>query len=304
MKLQMALFSTFCFLSLALTGCDKLNFSSPRGKNQQAQNNNAQALVKGTVIAKVNNTPITLETLSEEVDSFNAAVPEDRADLKITTRDKKIDYLKNQLVRRILLYQQALLEGIDRKADVQQILEKTKQDVMVVEFVRQEAEKIEVSYEEIKDYYDKYKDQLKEPQERLIREIMVPTESEAKEILIQLLQGTEFSTLAKERSKAPSSKNGGDLGFIKPGGKFAEFDKVAFADTLEVNKFSNIFSGPGGYYILKLEAVRGGKEKSFSELKDDIKRGLTFVKQQQKIDDLVSKLSREAKIEYYEGEIK
>jgi hypothetical protein len=37
---------------------------------------------------------------------------------------------------------------------------------------------------------------------------------------------------------------------------------------------------------------------------DDIKKGLTFLKQQQKIEDLVGKLSRAAKLEIYEGEIK
>jgi hypothetical protein len=37
---------------------------------------------------------------------------------------------------------------------------------------------------------------------------------------------------------------------------------------------------------------------------DDIKRGLTFLKQQQVVEDLIGKLSREAKIEVNEGEIK
>jgi parvulin-like peptidyl-prolyl isomerase len=225
--------------------------------------------------------------------------------MKITTTKQKVDYLKNEVIRRVLLYQAALAKGLDRKEEVIKALEKTKQDLLVMELVRQEAEKIDVSSAEVEDYYNTYKEQLKEPEERQIREIVVSTEAEAKDILIQLLQGADFATLAKERSKSASAKDGGDLGFISKGKKFAQFDNVGFSDTLEVGKTSNIFKGSdGSYYILKLEGKRGGKQKSLSEMWDDIKRGLTFLKQQQRIETLITNLSKDAKLEIYEGEIK
>ena len=203
-----------------------------------------------------------------------------------------------------LLYQEASNRGLDRKEEILQALEKTRQDLLVMELIRKEAEKVEVSSKEIEDYYNNYKDQLKEPEERQLREIMVPSEQDAKDILIQLLQGIDFATLAKDRSKAPSAKDAGDLGFIKKGQKSAQFDAIVFSDTLEPGKISSIFKGPEGYYIVKLEAKRGGKQKSLTEMWDDIKRGLTFLKQQKKIEDLIGKLSRDAKLEFYEGEIK
>jgi parvulin-like peptidyl-prolyl isomerase len=137
-----------------------------------------------------------------------------------------------------------------------------------------------------------------------VREIVVPTEQEARDILIQLLQGADFANLAKEKSKSVSAKDGGDLGIIQKGKRFSQFDEAAFSDSLEAGKISNIFKGPDGYYILKLESRSGGQQKSLSEMWDDIKRGLTFLKQQQRIEDLVGKLSGKAKLEYYEGEIK
>ncbi|MFA4842455.1 MAG: peptidyl-prolyl cis-trans isomerase [Candidatus Omnitrophota bacterium] len=292
----------FCSLALLFLGCDKLDFLNPKkavsGKPAPA------APVKGTVVAMVNNIPITLEDLEQEIAAYNGMVPADRPELKITTREKKIDYLKNEMVRRALLYQAALDRGLERNEEVLKALEKTKMDLLVVELVRQEAEKIEVSSKEIEDYYNTYKEQLKEPEERRIREIAVATEQEAKDILIQLLQGTDFGAVAKERSKSASSKEGGDLGFLGRGKKFTQFDAIAFSDTLEPGKTSNIFKGPDGYYILKLEAVRGGKQKSLTEMWDDIKRGLTFLKQQQRIEELIGELSRKAKIETYEGKIK
>jgi len=302
---KIILLMVICLFSLGLVSCEKLNFLSPKKKESPQKVSTPSILeVKGTIIAKVNNIPITLEELNEEIEAYNAMVPEDKPELKINTREKKIEYLKDQMIRRILLYQEALDRGLDRSETILKALEKTKRDLLVMELVRQEAEKVEVSSKEIEDYYNMYKEEFKEAEERQLREIVVPTEQEAKEILILLLQGQDFATLAKERSKAPSAKDGGDLGFITKGKKFPQFDTVAFSETLEVGKISNIFKGPDGYYILKLEAKRGGKQKSLSEMWDDIKRGLTFLKQQKRIEELIGKLSTQAKIETYESEIK
>ena len=306
MRRSTSVIIVFVFLFFALSGCDKVE-QALGAKKITSNTNKTQAApaVKGTIIAKVNNIPIILEDLNQEVEAFNAAVPQDRPEVKINTREKKLDYLKNEMVRRVLLYQQALDKGLDRKEEVTKALEKTREDLLVVELVKEEAAKVEVSSAEIEDYYNKYKEQLKEPEDRQIREIMVPTEAEAKDVLIELLKGSDFAELAKQRSKASTAPNGGDLGFLAKGSKkFPQFDAVAFADTLEAGQYSNVFKGPDGYYIVKLETKRGGKLRSLTEMWDDIKRGLTFLKQQQRIEDLIGKLSQEAKIEIYEGEIK
>lgn len=302
MKSRLILISALCLLLYVLAGCDKFNFLSP--KKVEPKKTTPTAVVKGTVIAKVNNIPITLEDLKQEIEAYNAMVPADKPESKISTREQKANYLKNEMVRRTLLYQEALDRGLERNEDILIALEKTKMDLLVMELVRQEAEKVDVTSKEVEDYYNTYKEELKEPEERQIREIVVPTETEATEALIQLLQGADFATLARQHSRSPSAKNGGDLGFIQPGNKFAQFDAVAFSESLEAGKISNIFKGPDGYYILRVESKRGGKQKSLSEIWDDIKRGLTFLKQQQRIEDLIAKLSRAAKIEVYEGEIK
>lgn len=305
MKIKNLLLAVSCgLLVIGLARCEKIPFLSTKKPLPQKPEEVTAVPVTGTVIAKVNNLPLTLEDLNDEIETYNAMVPQDKPELKITTREQKVNYLKNELVRRILLYQEALNRGLDRKEEVQKALEKTKMDLLVVELVRGEAEKIDVTSKEIEDYYNNYKGELKEPEERHLREIVVSTEPEARDILIQLLQGADFANLAKERSKSPSAKDGGDLGFISKGTKFIQFDPVAFSDTLEAGNVSNIFKGPEGYYIIKLEAKRGGKQKSLTEMWDDIKRGLTFVKQQQRIEELIGKLSREAKLEIYEGEIK
>ena len=308
MNLRMTLFAVFCFLLSLSTGCEKLDFLNPKKAAKSAKvaapAQVAAPVVKGTIVAKVNNIPISLEDLNLEIEAYNAMVPADKPEMKITTREQKLSYLKNEMVRRTLLYQQAMDKGLDRSSDVLKAMEKTRMELLVVELIKQEAQNVDVASKEVEDYYNLYKDQLREPEEREISEIMVPTEQEAKDVMIQLLQGADFATLARERSKSESAKNAGVLGVVQRGAKFAAFDSAVFSESLEVGKTSSIFKGPDGYYIVRLEAKRGGKLKSLTEMWDDIKRGLTFLKQQQKIEELIGKLSREAKLEFYEGEIK
>ena len=287
----------------SILGCDKIPFIT--GKKKEVKVIPVAVIeAKGIVIAKVNNIPIGLDDLNDEIDDYNANVPADRPELKINTKEQKINYLRNEAIRRLLIYQNALDKGLDRSEEVRQAVEKNKRDLMVVQNIKDLTKSIDVSSKDVEDYYNTYKEQLKEPEERQISEIVVGSEQEARDILIQLLQGGDFAVLAKSNSKSPSAKDGGDLGFISKGKKSAQFDAAAFSDSLEAGKTSNIFKNPDGYSIVKLETKRGGKLKTLSEMWDDIKRGLVFLKQQQAVEDLTGKLSRDAKIEVYEGEIK
>ena len=287
----------------SILGCDKLNPKN-LGKKEVTKSTVNVPEVKGPLVAKVNNISITLEDFNQEIQIYNANVPADRPELKLTTKEQKVNYLKNEIVRRTLLYQDGLDKGLDRNEEVLKALDKTKRDLLVLELIKEATGKVEVSSQEVEDYYNTYKDQLKEPEERQISEIVVPNEQEAKDILIQLLQGGDFATIAKEKSQGSSGKNGGDLGFIKRGMKSKQFDDVAFSESLDTGRISSIFKGTDGYSIVRIESKRGGKQKPLSEMWDDIKRGLTFLKQQKVIEDMIGKLSRDAKIEVYEGEIK
>ena len=237
MKRRIILFAISCIFFSAILGCDKLNSSAKRKPEPQVV---AQPLIqpKGAVVAKVNNIEIGLDDLNDEIDLYNANVPPEHPELKITTKEQKINYLKNEVIRRALIYQHALDKGLDRSDEVRQAVEKNKRDLLVMQDVKDITKSIGATSKEVEDYYNAYKEQLKEPEERQISEIVVSTEQEARDILIQLLQGGDFATLARTSSKAPSAKDGGNLGFIQKGKKSAQFDAVAFSDSLDVGKIS------------------------------------------------------------------
>lgn len=301
-----ALFLIFLLL-IILSGCDYLPFFKSKPQKPTAGSVPPPGVI---VAAKVGNFYATQDDLNKEVEAYNALVnAQGMAQNKIDTRDKKIAYLRNEMVRKYILYQEALDRGLDKKEAVVRTLENAKISLLVAELLREETEKVNVASKEIEDFYNQNKELLREPEQRRIFEIVTASESEAKQAYIELLKGGDFASLAKQYSKATSATNGGDLSFIalepdpKKRIRFDKFYEVAFAPTLEVGGISSIFKGPDGYYMVKLESIKKPETKSVSELWENIKQWLLFEKQQKAIADLANKLSGETKIEVYEGKV-
>ena len=166
------------------------------------------------------------------------------------------------------------------------------------------TEKITVSNDEVEKAYERYKGIFQLPEEVRAREIKVSTEQEAKSILMGLLQGTDFATLALEKSISPSAKQGGDLGVIKPGDDvgFPRLREMVF--TLNEGEISGVMKGPDGYYIIKVDKKKFPKQQTLAEVYDEINQGLLMRKQQEAIEKLVGELKKTAKINVNEELLK
>ena len=64
------------------------------------------------------------------------------------------------------------------------------------------------------------------------RHILVPTIEACEDLKAQIEKGGDFAALAKQHSKCPSGKQGGDLGEFTPGQMVREFDDVVFKKNL------------------------------------------------------------------------
>jgi hypothetical protein len=127
--------------------------------------------------------------------------------------------------------------------------------------------KIDVTNSQIRTYYNENTDQFNsQAGEIRARHILVATEEEAEEILIELKQGADFSELAKLKSiDANSAVNGGDLGFFSKGQMIEEFEEAAFK--LRVGQLSPVVPTQYGYHIIKREP----DAIPYSEARDQIK---------------------------------
>ena len=79
--------------------------------------------------------------------------------------------------------------------------------------------------------------------------ILVKTEKQAKELLIQLGKGKDFAQLAKRHSLCPSGKKGGDLGEFRRGQMVKPFDDIVFKK--ELFKVHGPVKTQFGYHLIK-----------------------------------------------------
>jgi parvulin-like peptidyl-prolyl isomerase len=146
-------------------------------------------------------------------------------------------------------------------------------------------------------YYDANKDKFATPVTWTVSQIVASDEAAAKNILVQILQGGDFTQIAQAQSKAADAAQGGKL---KPfvTGK-APFDAMQTAiSNLEQGGVSGVFKGPEGYYIVKVDSKTGGELKTFLDVKKDLVYGLTMQKQQAVILNHLRELAEKNKPEY------
>lgn len=133
--------------------------------------------------------------------------------------------------------------------------------------------KITVTDQEMQDYYEKNKDQFKEPEQVKVSHILVKTEDEAKKIREEIVGGLDFAEAAKKYStEAATKRKGGDLGFVQKGVMAAEFDQAAFA--LDVGQVSQPVKTQFGWHLIKMFEQKEARDRSFDEIKASLERML------------------------------
>ena len=88
------------------------------------------------------------------------------------------------------------------------------------------------------------------------RHILVATEAEATDLKTKIEGGADFADLAREHSKCPSGKSGGDLGTFSKGDMVPEFDQVVFSE-LPIGQVSEPVRTQFGYHLLEVQKRMG-----------------------------------------------
>ncbi len=293
--ISLALFLVF------LTGCDKIPFLqeyfTPKERQTpaplaaptpQAPSEPAAAPadkpLAANELARVGDWSITLDEFNERLVRLKEVVP----DFDIEDMETK-RLILDELIRQQLLVSDAEARGITGDKDIRDAVEEFRRTLLVREVAASITDEITVSEQEASEYYEQNKEALADPSEWHVREIVVNDEAAAKDILVALYGGADFAQTARERSTGATAANGGDLGFINQM-PFPQMESALQA--LEPGGISSVIKGPEGkFYIIKLEEVRGGEPRPFEELKEEIIRGLTLLKQQQAIVEHLNRLA-------------
>ena len=104
--------------------------------------------------------------------------------------------------------------------------------------------------------------------------ILVETESEAKEIILSLEGGADFTELAKSKSTGPSGPNGGSLGKFSRGQMVPAFENAAFnlgAGEITKNPVQTQF----GWHVIKVSEKAVKPAPSFDAMRDQLVNSLS-----------------------------
>ena len=82
------------------------------------------------------------------------------------------------------------------------------------------------------------------------RHILVDTEEQCLELKNRIAAGEEFGAIAKQYSRCPSSRQGGELGSFGRGQMVREFDEVVFS--AEPNTVQGPVKTQFGYHLLEV----------------------------------------------------
>jgi len=291
------------------TGCDIVssiteNFKKNTDKTQKnTLSGTATSQSTGTTEHKnVSDGPISAENLLASVGNWQISIDEFNERLKAlkevmpeydTNAPEAKKLVLDELINQQLLVQSAEETGLTQEKDVVLALEEFRRTLLVREVVRKLTENIQVSDDEIRAFYDEKKDMLLERVEYHVREIVVDSQTKANEILVEILKGVDFAEMAKQNSRSKTAEKGGDLGFIQE----VPFPQMGNALlSLEDGAVSSVFKGPEGYYIVKLEEKKGGKQIPFEDIKEDILKNQTVLKQQQVIVEYINQQKEKVKI--------
>jgi len=209
---------------------------------------------------------------------------------------KKVDddtraNILEKLITNEVIDQEAQRVGIDKQTEFQAKEELTLHELRINAYLEDYIKKNPIDDKALQAEYDKQKADFK-GKEYKASHILVGTEEEAKDIIQQLSNGSDFANIAKDKSTDTGSKeNGGDLGWFAPANMVQPFSEAVAK--LEKGKYSPTpVKSEYGWHVIRLDDVRDSTPPTFESSKENLRKTLVGIQ----LDKLVNGLKSKAKI--------
>ena len=202
------------------------------------------------------------------------------------------DAIKQELINREIVAQEAVKKGLHKKAEVVMQIDLQRQAVLINAYLQDYLKAHPVSDDDIRKEYERVKDSAG-AREYKVRHILLETEDEAKQITAQIRKGTSFEKLAGEKSKDQGSKGrGGDLDWATPARYVPEFGQAI--TKLKKGQMTDApVKSQFGWHVIRVDDERPSKFPSFEEAKPQIEQQL----RQQTVNKAFTDLRSKAKVE-------
>jgi len=202
------------------------------------------------------------------------------------------DAIKQELINREIVAQEAVKKGLDKRAEVVTQIDLQRQAVLINAYLQDYLKAHPINDDDVKKEYERVK-ATAGAREYKVRHILVENEDDAKQIIAQLKKGASFEKLAAEKSKDQGSKDrGGDLDWATP----ARY-VPAFGEAITKLKKGQLTDAPVqtqfGWHVIRVDDERPSKFPGYDEVKPQIEQQL----RQQTVNKAFTDLRAKAKVE-------
>src|SRR5439155_3765001 len=176
--------------------------------------------------------------------------------------------------------------------------------------------KMAISKEEVQKFYEEHKDEMSQPEQIRLGEILVSTEkkkdpnitdeqqlaaakAKADDLLAQIRKGATFEDIAKKNSDGPSAAQGGDLGYFKRGALAKELEDTTFG--MKPGDVSDVIRTKQGFVILKVAEHQQAGVPALKDVEPRVQDALYMQRLQPALRVYLTKLREEAFIEIKSG---
>lgn len=246
------------------------------------------ALISAPVLAQ-DKAFVTVNGQGISQNLFDAFLAEQKSQGAPDSADLK-NAIKEELVRRELLVQEAKKKGMDKKPEVQGRLELVRQGVLINAFLSDYVKTHPITEDKLKKDYEAIKASLGSTEYKA-RHVLVEKEEDAKAIIAKLDKGEKIADLAKQ-SKDPGSKdNGGELGWNAPGSYVKPFSEAMTG--LKKGEYTKTpVKTDFGFHVIQLDDTRPMNPPPFDQVKPQLQQRAS----QQMVEQLIKDLRAKAKV--------
>ncbi len=142
------------------------------------------------------------------------------------------------------------------------------------------GDQLEVSDEEVQEFFEREKDRMAQPESVHARHILISVDADASDeerdakraeiegLRAELLDGASFETVAAEKSTCPSNTRGGDLGTFTRGQMVPPFEEAAFSQ--EIGVVGDVVETRFGFHLIEVLDRMEPTEPDLEEAREQI----------------------------------
>lgn len=208
------------------------------------------------------------EITQRDLDNAVARFPRERQSYFMSEEGRK--QLLDQIISFELIYSYAKDNHIEKDPAYIAQLEAAKKEILTQAAINKVLSDVNVTEEEVKEYYEANQQYFKSEESVTARHILVESLEQAQEVKNKIDDGMNFEMAALQYSSCPSKEQGGNLGNFTRGRMVPEFEQAAFE--LAVGEVSEPVQTQFGYHIIKVEEKNEGSVKPLSEVSSMIQR--------------------------------